>query len=39
MDVKTAYLNGDLEHEIYKEQPDGYVDKYQKDLVCRFRKS
>ena len=39
MDVKTAYLNGDLEHEIYMEQPDGYVDKHQKDLVCRLRKS
>ena len=37
--VKTAYLNGDLEHEMYKEQPDGYVDKRQKDLICRLRKS
>ena len=39
MDVKTAYLNGDLEREIYMEQPEGYVDKDQTDLVCRLRKS
>ena len=39
MDVKTAYLNGDLEHEIYMKQPEGYADEDQKDLVCRLRKS
>ena len=25
MDVKTAFLNGDLEEKIYIEQPKGYV--------------
>nr|GFD63469.1 reverse transcriptase [Tanacetum cinerariifolium] len=26
MDVKTAFLNGFLDEEIYKEQPEGFVD-------------
>ena len=25
MDVKTVFLNGDLEKEIYIKQPDGFV--------------
>ncbi|CAD5174224.1 unnamed protein product, partial [Musa acuminata subsp. malaccensis] len=27
MDVKTAFLNGDLDKEIYMEQPEGFIEK------------
>jgi hypothetical protein len=38
MDVKSAFLHGDLQEEIYMEKPLGYV---QNDsiLVCRLKKS
>src|SRR5215469_2009872 len=39
MDVKTAFLNGDLDEEIYMAQPLGFVQKGQECKVCRLRKS
>ncbi|KAD2393513.1 hypothetical protein E3N88_40490 [Mikania micrantha] len=39
MDVKTAFLNGDLEEEIYMEQPEGFSALGQEGKVCKLVKS
>ena len=39
LDVKTAFLHGDLEEEIYMMQPQGFVVPGKEDWVCRLKKS
>ena len=39
MDVKTTFLNGVLDEEIYMEQPDAFVQKGSKQKVCKLLKS
>eukprot|EP00253_Pinus_taeda_P001740 PITA_01740 len=39
MDVKSAFFNGDLEEEVYIEQPDGFILGNDAKLVCRLRKA
>ena len=39
LDIKNAFLHGDLEEEVYMEQPPGFVAYKENDEVCCLRKS
>jgi hypothetical protein len=39
MDVKTAFLHGELDENIYMQQLDGFVTEGQRELVCKLLKS
>jgi hypothetical protein len=39
MDVKTVFLNGELDEEIYMDQPNGFVVGGQEEKVCKLLKS
>ena len=39
MDVKTAFLNGDLDEKVYMKQPEGFVLPGYEHKVCKLLKS
>ena len=39
MDVKTAFLNGDIDETIYMVQPENFVSGDAKQMVCKLKKS
>jgi hypothetical protein len=39
MDVNTIVLNGDIEEEVYMNQPEGFVIHDKKTHVCMLKKS
>jgi len=39
MDVKSAFLNGMLNEEIYMKQPQGFIAAGQENKVCRLKKA
>ena len=39
MNVKTTFLHGELDEEIYMQQPEGFVEKGRDNLVYRLKKS
>jgi hypothetical protein len=39
MDVKSTFLNGDLEEEVYMEQPEGFSLTDNPNYVCKLKKA
>ena len=38
IDIKTTFLNGNIEEEIYMDQPISFASKGEEDKVCRLKR-
>ena len=39
MDIKTTFLNGQLDEDIYMMQPDSFIAESQSNMVCKLQRS
>ena len=39
LNVKSAFLHGHSDEEIYMKQPVGFIEEGKEDMVCRLKKS
>ena len=39
MDVETTFLNGNIDADLYMEQPEGFINTKYPEKVCKLRKS
>ena len=39
MDMSTAFLNGELDEELYMQQPEGFVEEGKEHMVCYLKRS
>ena len=39
LDIKTTFLHGELEEEIYMDQPEGFIVPGKEDHVCKLKRS
>ena len=39
LDIKNVFLHGDLQEEVYVEQPPGFVVQGETEKICHLRKS
>ena len=39
MDIKIIFLNGNLDKEVYMDQPMGFIKKRKEHMVCKLKRS